>query len=309
MSILKPLFRLSHLTPPLFALFAPLGCGGEPLAEEEEPLGVLRESLNGCYAMAAVSPGQTAHLLHPDVGFCYLTKISGAFSLEYSGSAEVAVGFDGYWQLTTTGNVTAEGTCVRRSCLYPKQADDTIMMSRTPGGTFGVGRTGGSCASRSSGTWHGDAATALTGMNGEFDGGGESIRVAQSTSGTVASSIIAQVCNDEHVGGGAETLFVGTPGTGKPALFVGPSGVTAPFSQTGGFSLTSFQAPINMARSDRAMCYLSRVAGKFRGGGERVQIKEVMVGSFPHWQLSASARQSDGVQVSANCFKLEQYTL
>src|SRR4051794_38117767 len=61
---------------------------------------------------------------------------------------------------------------------------------------------------------------------------------------------------------------------------------------------------VQMAPVDEAMCYFTKLGGKFRGGGEFAEITpEFNSQGIKVWVLRAQSLQPDGVTGSARCYR------
>lgn len=151
-------------------------------------------------------------------------------------------------------------------------------------------------------TWNGHAATFLAGVNGHLRGGGEHARIVQSQDVSRPSEL--------RVGSAAGFLkawaysfFAGAAGSGARTA--------AKFSE-GEFKLdhVSIVSPIwvDMARTEAAMCYFTRLQGRFQGFGEWAEIVPVIDSNgVERWRLRASAgSEVSEVFAAARCYRRDQ---
>jgi len=245
---------------------------------------------------------------------CVLTRVTGHFqgggeqvllSLEQSGVANAA-GEASTWILGGSSlqkGVSAAAYCFRKDKFLSSGT------ARWNSERFATNaKSGASCVTSSTEAWWGDAATYLSGMTGNFAGGGESIRIDQSSAGFTPSLLVAKSCQP-FLGGYAQAFFSGTPHTGTVAQFWGPSGKGAA-SVAGEYTVSATSlnpskvSSIRMAPVSEAMCYFTRIGGKFRGGGEYVEIvPETNRQGLTVWVLRAQSLQSDGVSAGARCYR------
>jgi hypothetical protein len=233
---------------------------------------------------------------------CVLTKVSGKFR---DASEIVRVWHtDYFWFLTgqsSTQDVSASAYCFAHAAF---SGDGPDYWNSEP---FSVAFTGrGRCTSQRTETWWGDAATFISAVSGELIGGGEGVEITQSSEGYKASILSAHTCRKKSIGGMAYAFFVGKAHAGHSGRFWGPNGVGSA-SFAGEYEVTPYVKSVEMAPVEQAMCYFTRVAGGFNGGGEFAKIepfrnnKNQMV-----WQLSAQTKSGGGVYAKARCFRRDQ---
>jgi hypothetical protein len=112
----------------------------------------------------------------------------------------------------------------------------------------------------------------LTLVRGDFEGGGEEVRIWASG-------------GSWYLGG--QSLQLGVHARARCARVS---------SYSGEYSWWQGQNPRWMGTQTQRACFLTRVGGKFEGGGERVEI----YGSAGHWYLGGSSLQVD-VHAGARC--------
>jgi hypothetical protein len=167
------------------------------------------------------------------------------------------------------------------------------------------------CTNSHTGTsWDGDAITFLVGVFGEYEGSGERVWVTQSArfaDGPSTFGARTGVCFGS-VRGNVGTYFVGIPRQTAP-VFIGTGDARLTAIQTGSeFSVSSNQT-VAMARTDRAMCYLTRFSGDFNGNGERIRIFAQVVNGVERWHLQSTAGSGASAQGRARCFAFDQSPL
>src|SRR5262249_22482401 len=138
----------------------------------------------------------------------------------------------------------------------------------------------------------------------EYRGGGEKTYIRQAIGFQVASllAVASQRGDYGWTQGEGYSYFVGEPGGDHVAQFIGPQG-SGRADVAGEYSVSTASGPttVTMASSSSAMCYFTKVSGKFDGGGEYLRIREIN----SKWTLEAAAGGGSAYG-SARCFKLDQ---
>lgn len=156
--------------------------------------------------------------------------------------------------------------------------------------------------------WWGDAATAVIGVSGDFNGGGEYTRIDQSTLATSPSRITAHASASYGVTGYGRSIFFGVGGK-QPVRLMGydPSGnvVRGQFSSPGTFTMSastySGYSSYWLTPVENGACYFSKIGGEFNGGGEIGRITQV-----DGWWYEQAIAGSGDVWVSARCMAWDQ---
>jgi hypothetical protein len=158
--------------------------------------------------------------------------------------------------------------------------------------------------------WWGSAASFVSGIRGEFAGGGEHVKIFQSTSGTKPSVLEARTEASELWGHGS-SYFVGVPDTGKLVKLYGyrdGSWVRGTVLSKGTFEYNvGTQAGFSsywLPPRDKAFCYITNVSGNFDGGGERLQITV----NGDQWFVKAQGAAGKFVAGSVRCMAYDQRT-
>jgi hypothetical protein len=158
--------------------------------------------------------------------------------------------------------------------------------------------------------WWGDAASFVSGIRGEFAGGGEHVKIFQSTSATKSSTIEGRTLASELQGDGS-SYFVGVPDSGRLVKLYGyrdGSWVRGNVSSAGTFEYnvgtTAGFSSYWLPPRDKAFCYITNVSGNFDGGGERLQITV----NGGQWFVSAQAAANKFVAGSVRCMAYDQRT-
>lgn len=234
--------------------------------------------------------------------FCWLTKASGDYDGDNGASAGIYVlpQSGGYWHLVSESGSSSygEAKCVPRSCFRGDGANDVVWVS----GQFGALANSGasSCDYNETAAWWGDAATVLQSWPGpgRTEGGGEYVRSILSGSPWNSSAVAANDCqfNDPYpwIQATGTSLFVGTPSGGKACHYTG-----VPFLVSGTVTL-DLGVPI-----DQAVCFFTKIRGKFRGGGEAVSLYH----QNSRWYASSQSQQGSSVGAEGRCYYFHQWDL
>lgn len=282
--------------------------GDEPVAEEVSALNPSYNSQLYTWIQGTVGPVKMKDTAN---WFCSLTRVTGAFR---GGGEQIRVfaNSDGFWYLTGASQqsgVAGDARCWLKSHFLGVSQTGTTQPARWISDEFSVVSSGSGgfpvkfCALTGlASTWWGDAVTSLTGISGNFQGGSEIAQVRQSNDGFTASLLSAATCQNWLASFGY-SFFVGNPSTGKAALFQGPNG-TGTAAAAGEYATSG--ALVYMARTDRAMCTFTRIAGNFAGGGEWAQITPVIAPDNSEvWGLVTGSQQS-GIFAQAHCYLFDQ---
>jgi hypothetical protein len=146
----------------------------------------------------------------------------------------------------------------------------------------------------------------LSGISGEFEGGGERGRVSQSPGLFTNSAVIAESCQG-WMQVRAYSFFAGSPHVGQIPKFHGGEYFATLYSSDVAVS----QREARLAPVGDAMCYLSRVEGDFGGGAERVRIFQKLYNGIPYWYIEVTGGKLSGgdrrhMRGGARCYKRSQ---
>jgi hypothetical protein len=153
-------------------------------------------------------------------------------------------------------------------------------------------------------TWNGDSATFLAGVNGHLRGGAEHARIVQS----------GQVLQHSELRVGSAAGFLKA---WAYSFFAGADAImnrkAAKFFQglQGEFKLdhVNIVSPrwVDMAPTADAMCYFTRLQGRFNGMGEWAEIVPFIDGNgVERWRLRAQAQGDSEVFAAARCYLRDQ---
>ncbi|HYO98139.1 MAG TPA: hypothetical protein VER33_26725 [Polyangiaceae bacterium] len=125
--------------------------------------------------------------------------------------------------------------------------------------------------------------------------------MALSYSATTSSKVVAQDCQVDRkvIQATGNSLFVGTPGGSRAAHYTG-----VPFGVGGNSTLDLG------VYTDEAICFFTKISGKFRGSGESVRLYTESTPSG--WVWHARSRQGSGgssVRAEGRCFYYNQWDL
>lgn len=156
--------------------------------------------------------------------------------------------------------------------------------------------------------WWGDAASYVSGIRGEFAGGGERVKILQSTSARQSSFLDAKTRASE-LHGYALSYFAGVPDSGKLVKLYGyrdGSWVKGNVSSSGLYEFdvgtTAGFSSYWLPPRDKAFCYITNVSGNFDGGGERLQITV----NGNNWFLSTQSGGGKYMSGSVRCMAYDQ---
>lgn len=265
-----------------------------------------------------------------DESFCFLTRVSG----DFQGGAENidldtgAVGPDGKprWRLVTQAQskgVAAQVTCVRKNkFVIPQDSIKEMAVSPTAMPSFGCGTTGTKLLSSVAGR-----AFFISGMRGRWSGGGEVASIVRTSPSQAALGV--RTCTGN--GTGASALSYVIRPDNAPLRYIGPSGeTTQPISATFASALMSPKdkglgdkwyllflpipqgldmkgtltlSEVPLAPVEKAVCGLVSISGKFRGGGEFVEI----VAENGNWVMRLKTEQENAfIGGAARCILRDQ---
>ena len=269
--------------------------------------------------------------------FCYLTHVSGKFVgagewvRVWSGdpgqgdASGVGIGpspgttwWVGGSSQQANGGEQANSMCIAYSSFVKESAssvDWTGWLSETTGALDYVNPTNcGNCFIASVGgtfnVWQGDAAVTLSGVSGQFQGGGEYIQIAQAGNGTAFNTATLHAESYNGISGWVQGLFVGVPQSGFNPSFYGPNAGPAQAVAAGTYTASASALfptkTVVMAPTNKAICYLSGISGAFFGGGESVDINTVQNDAGQFWELTVNSQQDAGTAARATCYALDQ---
>jgi hypothetical protein len=89
-------------------------------------------------------------------------------------------------------------------------------------------------------------------------------------------------------------------------VYIGAGDARVNANATGAEFMVGSNQTAVMARTDRAMCYLTRFSGDFNGSGERVRIFPQLVNGVERWHLQATAGSGSSAQGNARCLAFDQ---
>ena len=282
----------------VLAGLASLGCnaglgdaGSTGQAGEAETLGSSAQALNGAYdEFYSGYWDEDVMTTWPNhKQFCVLSGVRGD-----SPQDEVTQRNDGDWRISSGPDDAAWALCFPRDNF------------RGPAGSvfwYGFCDTGQRTC------WWGDAATAIQGLNGEFEGGGEYVKVFQSSNATASSTIVAYSGTGEDIHGQGLSVFYGVPGSGRLVKLMGynASGVSTRGQVTSSgtylMSASTYSGFSSywLAPTSSSFCYFTKLGGDFNGGGEIGRIAPV-----DGWWFLETINGSGDVWAQARCMAWNQ---
>lgn len=202
-------------------------------------------------------------------------------------------------------NDTGRGamTCVRHSAFVPDDGGVHWIS-----GNFSAFGDTDFIAHTDTNMWWGTAASFVSGISGEFNGGGEYVRVTQSTDG-YAPSVISAETQASVLDGLGYSYFVGVPKSGKLVNLYGYK--NGSWVRGNVLSSGTFEYPVNtqagyssywLPPRDKAFCYFTRVSGNFDGGGEQLRITV----NGGQWFVSAQSGGGKYVAGRVRCMAYDQ---
>ncbi len=221
-------------------------------------------------------------------GFCYLTKVQGRF--EGAGETVRIEQYNGSWMLNGNSmqfDVSASASCVNyydvmsisllnESNLSPVYATNIIKNGPTFIQDLGPAN---------------DRFCFLTQLQGKFEGGGERIQIVADNGRLYFKGNSMQ----DGVGAQARCLVYGRVDMNLlPYLNVFYTATQTPQPRPGASDIQT--ANTRMLSNNKSFCALTGMAGRFKGGGERIEISE----SGGALNLTILSRQVD-VAGSASC--------
>ncbi|MEO8906345.1 MAG: hypothetical protein ABI488_27280 [Polyangiaceae bacterium] len=269
--------------------------------EEQEPASTTEAVNNWVDGPFTWTQGQSLAAIRPySTHLCVMTRITGnfgglgeSFSLWHDAD---------FWYTEGTSQQSglgAEVYCFRRSGLPGGTSNVSKYYSAQSEG-YKYKRCFGPVVN--SDVWGFDAALALTGMSGKFEGGGERVRTIQATSSANGSSVTAETCNDAPVMANA---YAFTFTKNAKVKFEGPGGEVGTATQIREISITGSNGYAVLAPVGQSFCYFTSISGAFHGAGEFAQIRPERIGSLDYWVLRGGSL-AGGVNLSARCVARNQ---
>jgi hypothetical protein len=296
------------------------GCAAEQAAgeedlvdSEEDAAEVLAYSTSASAQSNAeifgVSKGERDMRLKPvSTHECFLTRISGELDDEYSMVAlhhstndaaddlEKLYGFHvlndngDTWKLWTanggSNSLSAQATCVPHSDFI---LDPEMVIWSAPKVWT---QTHGYMTQSRLQLWNADAVASLTGLQGDFNGGGESVEVITAPQPNLPSVYLMKNERGVFMQGAARSFYVGHPG--RTSMWR-----TANFSSSG-------NKKTKLIPTNEGVCYLTRFSGDFNGSEERVRIMPQMDEQGREWWVFETHEGRGKAYGSAQCIYYDQ---
>jgi hypothetical protein len=247
---------------------------------------------SGPYSVKQILGDMSIPLDLASTHLCVLTRVSGKFQ---GGGEKVRVRIrdDDRWWLEVD-NHSSEGVAGTAFCFWkggfladgPDRWNSPVFEAREK---------------HSVKTWNGDAATMLAGVNGHLRGGGEHARIVQSPD-VLGASELGVGSAAGFLKAWAYSFFAGAHDSGQrgPARFFGGE-----FKADHANAL--FPQSVDMAPTADALCYFSRLQGKFNGMGEWAEIAPfVDSNGVERWRLRAQAKGDSETFAAARCYLRDQ---
>lgn len=284
--------------------------GGSDDAAGERTVGSVESALlpwfSGPFEVSVSLGTAERRLLPTSSHVCALTRVSGKFMSTAEHVRLIRDNGDWVLQAFSGGaGASAEAHCYRRDA-FTSNDSTTFISSQQSVNQFA---RNASCGSATSGALGGAAFTFINGIAGDLAGGGEWVRISQSTVDTLPSLLEGHTCaTGESISASSHSFRAG-PAYGRIATFYTNDDhwgdATIP---TTVFSASGNQAVV-MAKSQFTMCALTQIQGGFFGGGEAVQIRNEVVNGVERWVLrTKKGAASDLVSAKARCYAKVQTT-
>jgi hypothetical protein len=198
---------------------------------------------------------------------CTLSSVRGYFA---GGGEKVILDSDsGAWDFSVISQRTEEDEEVAASAICV----DTQNFYDGNGNNFTIADTVSESSTGSTETENLNAyphVAALTGIGGDLDGAGEHVSVIEPDPNTTDPWLLSVYTSAQQTWGWATAFGLDNPYGGQPDWVEKPE-----YEMTNGASTSDGKIySVRMAESDEAYCFLTRISGKFRGGGEKVRIYE-----------------------------------
>jgi hypothetical protein len=285
------------------------GCGTEE-AEVESTSSPL--VLGGPYFQTMVTPDDLRAVSGPDANdwACYLTRVAGRVDGNFT-TAEISAANPNWRLFSDAPGTTA--TCVdlswfrapgperwARATRDGQLADDPDPAGGAINDGYAIVNAGFGCQAVKAPLWFGDAGSYISIFHSINPNSGTSLSIEEGTA-TTPSYAVASQCSLFSPAGtqgvASGSIFIGTPGAGIPAAYVG-----------GTYSVTSRSTNwtmVTMAPSNQAVCWFTKLTGAMPGV---IKIEETSDG---HWRLlGKSAPGGLGVDttftVQARCYARNQ---
>jgi hypothetical protein len=225
-------------------------------------------------------------LMASSEGFCFLSRVAGNFD-QQAAKVDVRVMNDGDWTLDDASpayDVGASARCVTWSEIGATlEAELSLPFENQAAGE----------ASASKAMWDERSFCYVSGLQGTLRGRGESVDiephdgrfglVVQNRAGRGGHATVAR----------AHCVYQGQP---RPVTYVGGDP-----ARSGLYEWRQGEAPVRMAPTAEAVCFLTGISGKFTGFDESVEITQ----SGGDWYLFGASGHAD-VRASARCVLRQQ---
>lgn len=157
--------------------------------------------------------------------------------------------------------------------------------------------------------WWGDALSFVSDVSGIWDGGGEYVRVDQSSAASSSSTLVVNSAANKELFGYARSVFYGVSGGTRLVRLMGynSSGISArgTMASSGTYlmSVSTYSGYDGywLSPTSSAACALTKLGGEFNGNGEIARISP----SDSWWYLQSIAGSGD-VWASARCMAYNQ---
>ncbi|HVZ33636.1 MAG TPA: hypothetical protein VG963_14490 [Polyangiaceae bacterium] len=251
-----------------------------------------------------------------DTHVCFLTRVSGnlggnsvvalhRYNTDYqytwrtSGLIHGTLADEGpTWKLggaqAEDNSLSAEAICVPLSSF---SIDPGMVIWTSGEGRAEVSTARPGCSSWvAAEMWQGNAATYLSSVQGDFEGGGEGAEIVYGEGWSDPAQVRIQTQQCGYYEAHAVSLFIGVPdqrGTWRTTAVEVDAGSNKKRSQ-------------RLLRTRDGVCYLTRVSGNFDGAGERVRIYPELDQSGDEWWTLEAKAQGGSAYSKAECVYYDQ---
>lgn len=249
---------------------------------------------------------------------CFLTTVSGNLAGGADGVAvhrnllplsdgdrgyrRVTDDLSAYWNLASylidaKNSLYGEATCVPLANFYGEPG--MVTMQSGHGWGLAESRWPGCSETAHADMWYGDAVSYVSGLAGNFEGGGE---LAEIITGEPDTPSVLRVrtenCGEvDTVEAIAYSLFVGKPG----------ESVTWRTQQVKLDAGKNSRKEQRLMRTTDGVCYFTRISGNFDGGGERARIYPQIDESGTEWWMLEAKAEGGSAYSTAECIFYNQH--
>ncbi len=268
--------------------------------------------MSGPFGISAAGWHDERVLMPTATHVCTLSKLSGQFLSEAEEVRVIRSNENWVLQAFSGGApVSGEARCYRKDGFTGLDSTRFISSQQSVHPWTRILSSGPQtgCQQEADNALSGSAFTFINGLGGDLAGGGEWVRVEQSTVDTQPSILRGQTCAPgESLHGSSHSFRVG-PTYNRIATFYTTDDRWGDATSSNTVFSASGTQRVVMAKTQFTMCAFTEIKGKFFGGGESVKISNEMVDGYERWVLTTHKLSgSDHVSAKARCFARVQTT-